>query len=121
MNNAPAGFNPAGPHEEDATMTNSKRRTKDDVVLVAVNMNHHTMQALPVEEIVRAIALHVEGKYFTCRHRYASETQRQQVRLATTHETQDGKRFRIVTEYDESFTFVELVEKVEAADVTTAH
>ncbi len=81
-------------------------------------MDPGTKQALSIEEIARALTLHLEGKYHAVQHRYSNDAKRQQVLLESFHETKNGKKFRVMTEYDESFTIVDLVDLV---DVTNAH
>ena len=90
-------------------MAQRQTRTKDEPALIAVSMDPITKSALSIDEIARALTVHLEGTFHSYRHRYASEAKHQQVQLETIHETKEGQKFRVITEYDESLTIVDLV------------
>ena len=109
MTNLPTGCNPVGPLDEDAIMAKLKPWTKDETVLSGVTMDLQTEQVLTIDEICSALTLHLDGTFHSFQHRYAGELNHQQVVLETFHETKEGKKFRVVTQYDESLTIVDLV------------
>jgi hypothetical protein len=95
--------------KEEQAMTQSKEKTLESPALLAVHLVPDAKQLLSIEEIARALLLHLEGQVHSFRHRYAEEDMHQQVQLETVHETESGQKFRVVTEYHEAFTIVDLV------------
>lgn len=91
-------------------MTQPKQKTMEDPALIAVRIVPDARKVLPVDEIARAVVTHLDGQFHAFRHRYAEELLQQQVQLETFHETEDGRKFCVITEYHESFTVVDLVD-----------
>jgi hypothetical protein len=91
-------------------MTQTRRPTVEEATAVAVMIVPDAREQLSIEEIARAVGTHIEGQFHSLKHRYAEEMMRQQVQLETIHEAKDGRQFRVVTEYHEVFTIVDLVE-----------
>jgi hypothetical protein len=92
-------------------MTQPKDNTTEGTALIAVQIVPHAKELLSIEELARAIGLHVKGEFHSYRHRLGDDSMRQQVQLETIHETANGQKFRVVTEYHEALTVVDLVEE----------
>jgi hypothetical protein len=91
-------------------MTQSKQKTMGNPVILQVQIAPSAREVVPITEIARAMELHFDGEIHSLRHRFAEDVRHQQVQLETVHETGLGHKFRIITEYDEAFTIVELVD-----------
>lgn len=96
--------------KDEKVMTQLKQKTMADPAMLAVVVVPDAKEVLSVEDIARAIGTHLEGQFHSLRHRYAEEFMHQQVQLETIHETDDGQRFRVITEYHEALTIVDLVD-----------
>lgn len=80
-------------------------------------INPEVQQLLTIDDIARAIGSHLDGQFHSYRHRYAEDFKHQQVQLETFHEAENGQRFRVITEYHEVFTIVDLVaERIETSN-----
>lgn len=91
-------------------MTQPKDKTMEVPQPAQVLIVPDAKQLLSIEEIAMAVGMHLEGQFHSYRHRYAEDFKHQQVQLETIHETKEGQKFRVITEYHEAFTIVDLVD-----------
>jgi hypothetical protein len=91
-------------------MTQLQKQTRVLPILAEVVLSPDAKQQLSIEEIAKAVGLHFVGENHTYEHRYAEDLKCQQVQRETIYEKQDGKKFRVVTEYHEVFTIVDVVD-----------
>jgi len=106
----------------EAIMAEAKTKKQEQQVVLPFVRAEGVKEALSDQDIADAISLHVEGGFTAYVHRYASDVMQQQIRLSTFHETKDGKKFRVMTEYHEALTIVDLVsllDLMDESDLTT--
>ncbi len=105
-------------------MDDRKTRKQGEPALLAIRMDPGVRESLSIEEIALAVNQHLDGRFDAYVHRYATDAKQQQIQLSSFHESKEGKPFRVMTEYHEALTLVDLASEADVlddSDVTTIH
>lgn len=91
-------------------MTQLQKKTKGLPNSAVVVISPDAKEQLSIEEIAKAVGLHLVGENHSYQHRYAEDLKCQQVQRETIYEANSGKKYCVVTEYHEVFTIVDVVD-----------